>query len=75
MDVVLNQEFLGEEEEADLVEWLVADGATVAEGDAIAQLETSKLVADFLAPAAGVLSHKAEAGDVVNLGDVIAEIA
>ena len=74
MDVVLNQEFLGEEE-ADLVEWLVEDGATVAEGDAIAQLETSKLVADFLAPAAGVLIQKAEAGDVVNLGDVIAEIA
>lgn len=75
MDVVLNQEFLGEEEEADLVEWLVADGATVAEGDAIAQFETSKLVAEFKAPAAGVLSQKAEEGDVVNLDDTFATIA
>lgn len=75
MDVVLNQEFLGEEEEADLVEWLVEDGATVAEGDALAQFETSKLVAEFKAPAAGVVTRKADEGDVVNLGDTFASIA
>lgn len=75
MDVVLNQEFLGEEEEADLVEWLVEEGATVAEGDALAQFETSKLVAEFKSPAAGVVSQKSEEGDVVNLGDVFATIA
>ena len=74
MDVILGKEFLGAEEEADLVEWLVKDGATVALGDPIAQLETSKLVSDFEAPAAGVVTLKAEVGEVVSVDDVIATI-
>lgn len=74
MDVVLTQEFLGTEEEADLVEWQVENGATVAEGDTICQMETSKLVTDFPAPAAGILTHKVETGDVVSVDDVFAVI-
>jgi pyruvate/2-oxoglutarate dehydrogenase complex dihydrolipoamide acyltransferase (E2) component len=74
MDVVLNKDFLGEEDEADLVEWLVEDGANVAEGEAIAQLETSKLVSDFVAPAAGSITFKVAAGEVVSVDDVIATI-
>tara|TARA_R110002051_G_scaffold317518_1_gene398786 strand:- start:5844 stop:6071 length:228 start_codon:yes stop_codon:yes gene_type:complete len=74
MDVVLGKEFLGDEDEADLVEWLVADGATVAQGDPLAQVETSKLVNDFVSPAGGVITLKAEVGDVVSGDDIIAII-
>jgi pyruvate/2-oxoglutarate dehydrogenase complex dihydrolipoamide acyltransferase (E2) component len=75
MDIILTKDFLGAEEEADLVEWSVEDGATVAEGDTIAQLETSKLVTDFAAPAGGVLTHKVAAGEVVSVDEVFATIA
>ena len=74
MDIVLTQEFLGSEEEADLVEWLVESGSAVAEGDVICQLETSKLVTDFPAPTAGVLTQKVDTGDVVSVNDVFAVI-
>lgn len=74
MDVVLTQEFLGEEEEADLVSWAVEDGSNVNKGDVICQLETSKLVSDFEAPATGRITFKAEEGDVVNVNEVLATI-
>ncbi|GAA1323324.1 biotin/lipoyl-containing protein [Leucobacter albus] len=74
MDVNLTQDLLGEEEEADLGEWLVADGDTVAEGQAIASIETSKLVSELVAPAAGVISLKKEEGDLVSLDETIATI-
>lgn len=74
MDVNLTTDFLGDEEEADLVEWLVEDGATVAEGQAIASLETSKTVTELTAPVAGVISLKKEAGDLVELDETIATI-
>ncbi|WP_394160363.1 lipoyl domain-containing protein [Galactobacter valiniphilus] len=70
-DIVLTPEFLADEDEADLVSWLVADGTSVAVGDMICQLETAKLVTDFPSPAAGVLRHRAEEGDVVNAGETI----
>jgi pyruvate/2-oxoglutarate dehydrogenase complex dihydrolipoamide acyltransferase (E2) component len=75
MDVVLTQELLGDDQEADLGEWLVEDGATVEEGQAIASVETSKLVNEIVAPAAGVITHKKEEGDLVELDEVIATIA
>ncbi|WP_072312704.1 lipoyl domain-containing protein [Agrococcus sp. Marseille-P2731] len=75
MDIALNAEFLGDEEEADLVEWLVEDGSAVEQGAPIAQFETSKLVSEFVAPAAGTITRKAGEGDVVNLDDVFATIA
>jgi pyruvate/2-oxoglutarate dehydrogenase complex dihydrolipoamide acyltransferase (E2) component len=75
MDIILTADFLGAEEEADLVEWSVEDGATVAAGDTIAQLETSKLVTDFVAPTGGVLTHKVAAGDVISVDEIFATIA
>lgn len=74
MDVNLTKELLGDDEEADLAEWLVEDGATVTEGQAIASFETSKLVSDLAAPAAGVITFKKAAGDLVDIGETIASI-
>lgn len=72
MDITLSADLLGEETEGDLVEWLATDGDTVTQGQAVAQIETSKVVVDVESPGAGTLRHRAEEGDVVELGQVIA---
>lgn len=74
MEIKLTTELLGDEEEADLVEWLVEEGATVTEGQAIASIETSKLVNEIVASAGGVISLQKEAGDLVQLDETIAII-
>ncbi|GAB1694966.1 2-oxo acid dehydrogenase subunit E2 [Krasilnikovia sp. M28-CT-15] len=57
-----------------LVEWLVADGAVVAEGDSIAEVETSKTIEVVTANAAGVLRHGLTAGSPCEPGETIASI-
>ena len=74
MDVNLTKDMLGDDDEADLVEWHVADGDTVTEGQPIASLETSKLVNDLVAPVAGVIALKKAEGDLVELDETIATI-
>lgn len=44
--------------EGTLAEWLVADGSTVEEGQAIYSLETDKSVQEIEAPASGKLVQK-----------------
>jgi len=75
MEITLTADFLGEEEEADLIEWVAADGSSVNEGDIICQFETSKLVNEFTAPIAGTLTHVAEEEDVVSLDETFAKIS
>jgi pyruvate/2-oxoglutarate dehydrogenase complex dihydrolipoamide acyltransferase (E2) component len=43
--------------EATFVEWLVDDGATVAEGDPIYAVATDKVENEVESPASGVLRH------------------
>lgn len=75
MDIALTQDFLGTEEEADLITWDISDGAAVTAGQTICQFETSKLVTEFTAPKSGTLNHKADEGDVVSAGEVFATIS
>ncbi|MDP3950416.1 biotin/lipoyl-containing protein [Microbacterium sp.] len=44
-------------EEVTFIEWLVADGATVNEGDQIYSVETEKVEVEIEAAASGVLRH------------------
>ncbi|MEZ3160996.1 lipoyl domain-containing protein [Microbacterium sp. BWT-B31] len=74
MDVKLTKDFLGDEEDADLVEWLIDDGATITEGQEIAMIETSKVVTELTAPIGGVISLKKQAGELVELDETIATI-
>ena len=60
--------------EGTLTEWLVADGATVEEGQLIYLLETDKSVQEIEAPASGKLSHKVAAGETYPVGTEIGEI-
>jgi pyruvate/2-oxoglutarate dehydrogenase complex dihydrolipoamide acyltransferase (E2) component len=61
--------------EANLVEWMVADGASVAKGDPLYALESEKSVQEIEAPVSGVLKILKTAGEVYEVGTVIGEIA
>jgi pyruvate dehydrogenase E2 component (dihydrolipoyllysine-residue acetyltransferase) len=61
-------------EEATIIEWLVADGADVAEGAAVIRIETDKTETDVEIGAGGVLRHVGVAGEVYPCGAVIAYV-
>lgn len=60
--------------EGTLTEWLVDDGAIVAEGDPIYALETDKAVQEIEAPESGKLTQKVAAGETYDVGTEIGEI-
>lgn len=60
--------------EATLVEWLVADGATVAEGQDLYAIETDKSVQEIQSPVAGTLKIIAEPGETYEVGHLIATV-
>jgi pyruvate dehydrogenase E2 component (dihydrolipoamide acetyltransferase) len=62
-------------EEGTVVRWLVDDGATVAAGQEIVEIETDKATMAHEAEAAGVLVIVAREGDTVALGQPIARLA
>ncbi|MEV0899926.1 biotin/lipoyl-containing protein [Actinoplanes sp. NPDC049802] len=57
-----------------LVMWFADDGAEVEKDELLAEVETSKAVLEVLAPAAGVLLHRAAKGAEVPLTDPIAQL-
>jgi pyruvate dehydrogenase E2 component (dihydrolipoamide acetyltransferase) len=58
--------------EAELVQWLVAVGDTVALNQTMAEVETAKAVVELPSPYAGVVTAlHAEAGDVIEVGSVL----
>src|SRR6185436_9422809 len=61
-------------EEGTILRWLVADGATVARGDEIAEIETDKANMTYEADAAGVFRAVAAEGDALPVGALIAHV-
>lgn len=60
---------------AQLVEWLVEEGATVSADDVVASIETDKAVVDLNAGAAGTLVRRlAKAGEQVAVGAAVAVV-
>jgi 2-oxoisovalerate dehydrogenase E2 component (dihydrolipoyl transacylase) len=58
--------------EAELVQWLVAEGDTVSLNQTIAEVETAKAVVELPSPYAGVVrALHAAAGDVIEVGSVL----
>ena len=58
--------------EAELVQWLVAEGDSVALNQTIAEVETAKAIVELPSPYAGVISKlQAEPGDIVTVGSVL----
>ena len=62
-------------EEGTILRWLVADGAQVARGDELAEIETDKANMTYEADAAGVFRAVAAEGDALPVGAVIAFVA
>lgn len=63
-------------EEGTIVEWTAQPGEAVAEGDVIAQVETEKLIVDFVSPVNGVVgAHLVDAGTTVPVGQEVVVIA
>ena len=60
--------------EVEIVDWLVADGATVETGDAVVSVATDKTEVDIEATAAGTLRRAAAPGDTFMVGDSIGSI-
>jgi pyruvate/2-oxoglutarate dehydrogenase complex dihydrolipoamide acyltransferase (E2) component len=60
--------------EGTLVEWLVADGATVNAGDVIYRIETDKVENDVEAPADGVIHISGVEGETYDVGAEIGTI-
>ncbi len=61
-------------EEGTILRWLVADGAAVARGDEIAEIETDKANMTYEADAAGTFRRVAAEGDALPVGAVIAHV-
>lgn len=58
-----------------IVEWLVNEGDTVAEGDAVVVIETEKVSTEVEAPAGGVVVElSCEVDDEVPVGQIIGYI-
>lgn len=57
-----------------LTEWLVEDGAEVAEGQPLYALEADKSTNEVESPAGGKIKIIGEIGETYEVGDVIAEI-
>lgn len=61
-------------QEGTLTEWLVADGETVETGQALYLLELDKSAQEIESPASGTLKIVAAAGEVYEIGALVAEI-
>jgi pyruvate/2-oxoglutarate dehydrogenase complex dihydrolipoamide acyltransferase (E2) component len=58
-----------------LAEWLVADGATVKEGEPLFALESDKSTQEVDSPASGTLKILKEVGETYEVGTILAEIS
>jgi pyruvate dehydrogenase E2 component (dihydrolipoamide acetyltransferase) len=58
-----------------LTRWLVADGVTIAVGQPIAEIETEKATAEFVAEAGGVLLQAVAAGAIAAIGAPLGFVA
>lgn len=74
-DVIVPTDLWEEDAEAVITIWLARDGASVREGDLIAEIMVEKVQYEIHAPAAGTLSLLKKANDVVAKGTVIGRIA
>ena len=61
--------------EVQIVEWTVADGAAVNEGDVIYTIESDKSVLEIEAPVSGTLSILGRAGEAFPVGTLVGRIA
>lgn len=74
-DVIVPTGLWEEDVEAVITTWLARDGATVGEGDLIAEIMVEKVQHEIRAPATGALSITKKADEIVTKGTVIGQIS
>lgn len=57
--------------EGELIEWLIADGGSVTEGEPLFSLESDKSTNEVDAPASGILKVLKPAGETYEVGTVL----
>ena len=57
--------------EVEIAQWLVEDGDYVEKDQAVAEVDSDKATLELPAEASGIITLKAEEGDVVAVGDVV----
>ena len=57
--------------EVEIAQWLVEDGDYVEKDQAIAEIDSDKATLELPAEEAGIITLKAEEGDVVDVGGVV----
>lgn len=57
--------------EVEIASWLVADGDYVEKDQAVAEVDSDKATLELPAEASGIITLKAEEGDLVAVGDVV----
>jgi pyruvate dehydrogenase E2 component (dihydrolipoamide acetyltransferase) len=60
--------------EAVLARWLAQDGAVIAKGQPLYEMETDKVTNEIESPAAGRLRQVAQEGITYQVGEIVAEI-
>jgi len=61
--------------EAEVTEWLRADGESVEQGEPVVSITTTKMAIELEAPASGTLRIRIPEGEIAEVGAVLAEIA
>lgn len=75
MTPVLVPQLGNEISEAEVTEWLVAVGDTVAAGDPLVTISTTKMAIEIEATVAGrIASIAVEEGEIVQVADTLAQI-
>jgi 2-oxoglutarate dehydrogenase E2 component (dihydrolipoamide succinyltransferase) len=60
--------------EVEIAAWLVSEGDYVVKDQAIAEVDSDKATLELPAEESGIISFKAEEGDVVQVGQVVCTI-
>ena len=75
MDVTIPTNLWEEDSDAVITSWLVSDGASVQEGDLIAEIMVEKVQHEVHAPTSGTIKITQEQEAVVSKGSVIGSIS
>ena len=74
-DVRVPLDLWPEDDNAESIVWLFADGAAVIEGDLIAEILVEKATLELYAPASGTLRIGVDAEHAIDRGQLVASIA
>jgi len=74
MDVAIPLDLWEGDSQGVVTTWLFDDGATVADGDVVAEVMIEKVQHEIAAPAGGTLHIDKQVDDVIQKGDIIGTI-